>query len=95
MVLIIFISIYFIYKNVPHYIVPAGAIGIGLLYNFIGSLTDIRPHLIVGYWFLITGACVLIFSNIPVPISISITFGCGLLIFSALGRIAAGPDKEE
>jgi hypothetical protein len=49
----------------------------------------------VGYWFLITGACVLIFNNIPVPISISITFGCGLLIFSALGRLTAGADQEE
>jgi len=94
-VLIIFISIYFINKSVPYYIVPAGAIGIGLLYNFIGSLTDIRPYLIVGYWFLITGMGVLIFSHIPVPISISITFGCGLLIFSALGRLVAGANKEE
>lgn len=95
MLLIIFLSIYFINKSVPHYIVPTGAIGIGLLYNFIGSLTDIRPYLMVGYWFLITGMGVLIFNNIPVPISISITFGCGLLIFSVLGRLAAGADKEE
>lgn len=95
MMLIIFISIFFITKKVPHYIVPAGAVGVGLLYNFIGSLTDIRPYLIVGYWFLITGMGVLIFSSIPVPISISITFGCGLLIFSAVGSLAAGADKEE
>lgn len=89
MVLIIFLSIYLIDKGIPNYIVPAGAIGIGLLYNFIGSLTDIRPYLMVGYWFLITGMGVLIFNNIPVPISISVTFGCGLLIFSALGCLSA------
>lgn len=94
MVLIIFISIYFINKNVPYYIVPAGSIGIGLLYNFIGSLTEIRQYLMVGYWFLITGMGVLIFNNIPVPITISITFGCGLLIFSALGCLSARTRKE-
>lgn len=95
MVLIIFISIYFIERNVPHLIVPAGAIGIGLLYNFIGSLTDIRQYLMVGYWFLISGMGVLIFNTIPVPISISVTFGCGLLIFSVLGLLSAGANKEE
>ncbi len=95
MVLIIFISIYFISKDAPHYIVPTGAIGIGLLYNFIGSLTDIRPYLMVGYWFLISGAGILLLSSLPVAISIVITFGCGLLIFSAVGHAAAGADKEE
>lgn len=95
MVLIIYLTIYFINKNVPYYIVPAGSIGIGLLYNFIGSLTEIRQYLIVGYWFLITGMGVLIFNSIPVPISISITFGCGLLIFSTLGCLSARADKEE
>jgi len=93
--LIIYLSIYFINKNIPYYIVPAGSIGIGLLYNFIGSLTDIRQYLIVGYWFLITGTGVLIFNNIAVPISISITFGCGLLIFSALGCLSVRANKEE
>ncbi len=95
MVLIIYLSIYFINKNVPYYIVPAGSIGVGLLYNFIGSFTEIRQYLIVGYWFLITGMGVIIFSNIPVPISISITFGCGLLIFSALGCLSARADEGE
>jgi hypothetical protein len=95
MVLIIFLSIYFIYENVPYYIVPAGSIGIGLLYNFIGSFIEIRQYLILGYWFLITGVAFIIFNNIPAPISLSITFGCGLLIFSALGRFSVRADKEE
>ena len=95
MVLIIFLIFYFIYENIPYYIVPAVSIGVGFLYNFIGSFTEIRQYLILGYWFLITGMGAIIFSNIPVPISISITFGCGLLIFSVLGCLSARTDKEE
>jgi hypothetical protein len=93
--LIIFLTVYFIYKNIPYYIVPACSIGIGLLYNFIGSFTEIRQYLILGYWFLITGAGVLMFNTIPAPISLSLTLGCGLLIFSALGYFSARPAKED
>ena len=93
--LIIFLTVYFVYKNIPYYIVPACSIGIGLLYNFIGSFTEIRQYLILGYWFLITGAGVLMFNTIPAPISLSLTLGCGLLIFSALGYFAARPAKED
>ncbi len=95
MVLIIFLIIYFIYENIPYYIVPAVSIGVGFLYNFIGSFTEIRQYLILGYWFLITGVGVIIFNSIPAPISLSITLGCGLLIFSALGCLSARADKEE
>ena len=95
MVLMIILIIYFIYKNVPYYIVPAVSIGAGFLYNFIGSFTEIRQYMIIGYWFLITGVGVIIFNNIPAPISLSITIGCGLLMFSALGCLPAHSDKED
>jgi hypothetical protein len=95
MLLIIFLIVYFIYENIPYYIVPAVSIGVGFLYNFIGSFTEIRQYLILGYWFLITGVGVIIFNSIPAPISLSITLGCGLLIFSALGCLSARADKEE
>jgi hypothetical protein len=95
MVLIIFLIIYFIYENIPYYIVPAVSIGVGFLYNFIGSFTEIRHYLILGYWFLSTGVGAILFNNIPAPISLSITLGCGLLIFSALGCLSARADKED
>jgi hypothetical protein len=93
--LIIFLVIYFIYEDIPYYIVPAVSIGVGFLYNLIGSFTEIRQYLIIGYWFLITGVAVIIFHNIPAPMSLSITIGCGLLIFSALGCFSARKDREE
>jgi hypothetical protein len=37
----------------------------------------------------------IIFNTIPAPISLSITLGYGLLIFSALGCFAVRADKEE
>jgi hypothetical protein len=89
------VVIYFIYEDIPYYIVPAVSIGVGFLYNFIGSFTEIRQYLIIGYWFLITGVAVIIFHNIPAPMSLSITIGCGLLIFSALGCFSARKDREE
>jgi hypothetical protein len=95
MVLIIFLVFFFIYKSIPYYIVPAVSIGIGFLYNFIGSFTEIRQYLIIGYWFLITGLGVTILNNIPAPISLSVTIGLGLLIFSALGCLAARTAREE
>ncbi len=95
MLLMIFLSVYFIYAGIPYYIVPAGSIGVGLLYNFIGSFTVIRQYLILGYWFLISGVGVLIFSTIPAAISLSITLGCGLLLFSVLGSLSAHTAREE
>ena len=95
MALIIFLIFYFTYQNIPYYIVPAASIGIGFLYNFIGTFTEIRQYLIIGYWFLITGVAVIIFNTIPAPIALSLTLGCGLLIFSALGVLAPRADKEE
>jgi hypothetical protein len=95
MVLVIFLSIYFVDENVPYYIVPAVSIGIGLLYNFIGSFTEIRQYLLLGYWLLITGVGTIIFSEIPALIALSVTLGCGLLMFSASGYRSARTEKED
>ena len=95
MALIIFLIFYFTYRNIPYYIVPAASIGVGFLYNFIGTVTELRQYLIIGYWFLITGVGVIIFNTIPAPIALSLTLGCGLLIFWALGVFAPRADKEE
>jgi hypothetical protein len=93
--LIIFLNVFFIQKNIPYYIVPTCSIGIGLLYNFIGSFIEIRQYLILGYWFLVTGAGVLIFNTLAAPVSLSLTLGGGLLIFSALGYFAASRVRED
>lgn len=65
-----------------HYIIPILAIGAGLIYNCFGTLLRLDEMLWAGYWFLLTGAIVLIFNTIPVLLSISLTMGCGLVILS-------------
>jgi len=65
-----------------YYMIPAIAIGSGLLYNFIGSITEIRQWLVTGYWFLITGVATLFLNSIPSMIALAITMGCGCLLFA-------------
>jgi hypothetical protein len=84
-VLILLFCIYFLINDLPQFIVPTVSIGYGLLSNFVGTLLDIRYSLVVGYWFLISGILAIIFSSIPIPIALSITIGCGLLVFSLSG----------
>jgi len=53
-------SIYFINKNVPHYIVPAGAIGIGYFGTEFASLSGGSYHFHVGMSGMLGTACALV-----------------------------------
>jgi len=87
-VLIVFLCIYFGVNGIPYFIVPTISIGYGLLCNFVGTMLQIRHTLLVGYWFLGTGICAILFSFIPGPVALAITVGCGLLIFSISGFLS-------
>jgi len=93
MVLVIFLSVYFIVKGNPSYIVPTIAIFYGLLTNFMGTIFEIKQSLIVGYWLIITGILALIFSSIPPLIALSMTLGCGMLIYSISGSFSLGSEE--
>jgi len=80
--LILFLSIYLGTRNSAYYIVPTISIGAGLMYNLFGSITEIRQYLIAGYWFLVTGICPLVFNAIPATIALSVSLGCGMLLFA-------------
>lgn len=67
-----------------YYMIPTIAIGLGLLYNFIGSITEIRQWLVGGYWFLVTGTGTLFIDSIPAMIALAITIGCGCLLFALI-----------
>ena len=81
-VLIIYLSIYFWMNGLLYYIIPTISIGYGIMMNFIGAITEIRQYLISGYWFLITGIIILVISTIPATIAISLSLGCGMLLFA-------------
>ena len=91
-VLILFLCIYFGVNGIPYFIVPTISIGYGLLCNFVGTMLNIRYSLVVGYWFLVTAVCAILFSFIPGPIALAITLGCGILIFSFTGFLSREAD---
>ena len=93
--LMFFLSIYFIVNDIPYFIIPTVSIFFGLQSNFMGTILEIRQGLIVGYWFLVTGVCTIIFSSIPAPIALSMTLGCGMLILFILGCLSSGSTEGD
>ena len=84
--IVIFLIIYLVHFDAYRFIVPAASIGSGLIYNFLGSMTDIKQYLIAGYWFLITGILIITFSVIPIPIALAISIGCGHILLAAISH---------
>ncbi|CAB1059262.1 hypothetical protein D1BOALGB6SA_4020 [Olavius sp. associated proteobacterium Delta 1] len=82
----VFLVIYLVYYDAYRFIVPAASIGSGLIYNFLGSMTDIKQYLITGYWFLITGTLIITFSAIPIPIALAVSIGCGHILLAAISH---------
>ncbi|MBU4316315.1 MAG: hypothetical protein KKF30_03475 [Proteobacteria bacterium] len=89
-----FFIIFFICIGKAYYIIPTILMAIGLIFNFIGSITGIRQYLIAGYWFLITGILSVIFNAIPPLLVIAVSFGCGLLVFAVSTSFSTGVDME-
>ncbi len=84
-ILVICMSIIFFQRSANFYVIPTVAVGLGLVHNFIGSVTQIRQWLISGYWFLATGLFLLAKGSIYVPIATSLSLGVGCLLFTVSG----------
>lgn len=93
--LMVFLSIFFIVRHIAYFIIPTISLITALISISYGVILHIRYTLAVGYWLFITGIVTLIFSSIPAPIALSITFGCGMLILSLSGFIAFKSKKED
>lgn len=76
------ICLYLAHHNSAYYIIPTLSITMGLFYNLIGSIIEVRQWLIAGYWLLITGLGALLLGPMPVPVALSISLGCGLMLFA-------------
>ncbi len=98
-VLGLFLCIYFPFIGQPFYLAPTISIGMGLIYNFLGGVTDMRAYLITGYWLLITGVGALFFSSVSISIVLSLTVGCGMIVFAIASSHPRPPatasDEEE
>ena len=93
-VLMVFLSIFFIVKHIPYFIIPTFSIGVALICIGYGVILQISYSLIVGYWCFITGICTIIFSSIPAPIALSMTIGCCMLILSFQGFLSSRSSVE-
>ena len=94
---IIFICIYLAVRGAYQYIVPAASFGMGFLYNSLGSVARIRQYLITGYWLLLTGIPPLFFLETSPLLFLSISQGCGMLLFALISgnpREAVLEDEE-
>jgi hypothetical protein len=81
-VLAVFLCVYLSKQNSAYYIIPTISIATGLMYNFLGSIIGVKQYLLAGYWLLVTGLGVLLFNFIPGPVAVSISMGCGMLLFA-------------
>jgi hypothetical protein len=93
--LMLILGIYFAFQECPRYIVPTIAIGLGLLTNFLGGIIEVRPYLILGYWFLVTGILTVLFSFVPALIAFAVSIGGGMLLLASLGLFSKGFAEEE
>ncbi len=94
LVLTVLISVYSALYGDTYYIVPTISMGLGLLYNVFGSMTEIRQWLISGYWFMGAGVLTLLVP-MPTPVAVIISIGCGLLLFAVLSYFAAATAAGE
>lgn len=80
----VLLCVFLAHQN-AYYIIPTISIFCGLMYNFIGVITELRQWLLPGYWFLLTGSLFFI-GPISAPLAIAISLGGGNLIFAAIAN---------
>jgi MFS family permease len=91
--LIVFFSVYVSIHISPYYIIPAFSIGMGLIANFIGSITELKQFIIMGYWQLIAGVAVIVFTVSPM-VAVSVTIGCSYILFGVVSYFRSDGEGE-
>ncbi len=86
-VLVCFVGVFLGQRDATYYMVPTIAICMGVIHNYIGTITRIWHWLVSGYWFLATGIYFLYWGPVNVPFAVSISLGCGCLLYFVLSWI--------
>ncbi len=94
-VLMILFGFYFGHHRIPYYIIPTISIGIGLLYNCVGSILNLRQYLLFGYWTLVTGVLAILFPVAHTLIVLAVSIGGGMLLMSFSGFFSKELNAEE
>jgi hypothetical protein len=84
-----FFIVYWMATGRPYLIIPTLSIGIGILGNFIGNMTDIAEYTLFGSWTLIWGFVIIVAGTIPAPIALICSLGIGMLLFAGFNYIGA------
>jgi hypothetical protein len=81
---LVFACIWAAHTGNARYIIPMCSIGAGLLYNSFDTLLRIDEMLVTGYWLILSGCVVVVFSTISPLLSLSLTLGGGLMLLSVI-----------
>jgi hypothetical protein len=81
---VLFSCMYVVNIGHPRLIIPFFSIGAGLIYNSLSTFLRIDEFLLISYWFILTGAIVLVFNSISPLLALCLTLGCGMLLLSAI-----------
>jgi hypothetical protein len=94
LILTISIGTIFVQHNANYYLISTAAVGLGLVHNFVGSVTQLRQWLISGYWFLAAGLYLLAATPVYPPLAVSLSLGIGSLLFALTGWISRTSNEE-
>jgi hypothetical protein len=81
---VLFSCVYAVSIGNPKLVIPFISIGAGLIYNSLETFLRIDELLILSYWIIVTGCIILVFNSISPLLGLCLTFGCGLLLLSAI-----------
>jgi hypothetical protein len=94
-VLMFIFGFYFGHHRIPYFVIPTISIGIGLLYNCVGSIFNLRQYLLFGYWTLATGVLAILFPVAHTLIVLAVSIGGGMLLMSLSGFFSNELGAEE
>jgi hypothetical protein len=93
-ILTFIICVFFIQRDAAYYVIPTISIGMGLMHNFIGSVTRLWQWLLSGYWFIVSGLILIELGPVTVPFAISISLGCGCILYGVTSWIPHASKEE-
>jgi hypothetical protein len=80
---VIFVCAYCVATGNARLLVPIISIGAGIILSSLDTLLRTNEFLLTSYWLIVTGCSIMMFNSISPLLSISLTFGCGMLLLSA------------
>ncbi len=82
MVILVVFIVHFANNDLSYYIIPSISITFGIMYNFLGAMTEIKQYLVTGYWMASIGVFGVIYPSISGPVILAASIGIGMLLFA-------------